>query len=92
MVSNAAAEFGQDDALLLRVGVCESHLRPEARNAESGATGIYQWLPYVWNANRHLLSYEAEDIWNPTAQARLTANALGRGEHWKWAASEGCWK
>jgi hypothetical protein len=43
--------FGKSDGLTwaLRVAHCESHYDPGAVNGDSGATGLFQFMPSTWN-------------------------------------------
>ena len=87
IVRDAAAEFGVDGDRLVRLGVCESGLRPDAKNPRSTARGVFQYLDRTWTSARTRLydrgidpaPYEEADVWNPVAQARITANVISEG-------------
>ncbi len=69
----AADRYGQPRADMLRVAQCESVLDPNAVNASSGVSGLFQFLPSTWATT----PYANEDIFDPVANA----NAAG----WMWA-------
>ena len=69
----AADRYGQPRADMLRVARCESNLVPRARNASSGASGLFQFLPSTWRTT----PYADQNIFDPWA----SANAAG----WMWA-------
>jgi uncharacterized protein YraI len=69
----AADRYGQPRADMLRVARCESNLNPRARNASSGASGLFQFIPSTWQST----PYRDQNIFDPWA----SANAAG----WMWA-------
>ncbi len=90
VVEDAAREFGVDADEMLALGQCESGLRPEAKNTRSTARGVFQYLDGTWSRARWRLyergidaaPYEEVDVWNPVAQARITANVIAEGGWW----------
>lgn len=44
----AAREAGINEATALRIAKCESSLNPNAKNAHSSATGLYQFTTPTW--------------------------------------------
>lgn len=68
----------------LRVGVCESGLRPWARNRKSSAAGIFQLVG---------LHYRGRfDPLNGGLNIRYSWHLSRRGTNWRpWNASRGCW-
>ena len=46
----AATAYGVPSATLIRKAHCESGLNPYARNPQSAATGILQFLPSTWRS------------------------------------------
>ena len=69
----AADRYGQSRADMLRVARCESNLNPQARNASSGASGLFQFIPSTWQST----PYRDQNIFDAWANA----NAAG----WMWA-------
>ncbi|MDQ4100243.1 MAG: SH3 domain-containing protein [Chloroflexota bacterium] len=69
----AADRYGQPREDMLRVARCESNLIPTARNASSGASGLFQFLPSTWETTPYR-DYNIFDAW-------ASANAAG----WMWA-------
>lgn len=50
MIVELAGEYGVDQEAALRIARCESSLVWNARNPNSSATGVYQWLEGSWEA------------------------------------------
>lgn len=48
LIVKLAFEYGVDPKTALRIGNCESGLKPDARNRKSTATGVFQWLEGTW--------------------------------------------
>lgn len=69
----AADRYGQPRADMLRVARCESVLDPNAYNASSGASGLFQFLPGTWAST----PYADQNIFD----AEANANAAG----WMWS-------
>lgn len=82
----AAAEYGVDGQLMLRIARCESGLNPRAVNASSGALGLFQHLPSLWPARAAGLGYPPEAWSDPTANARVSAVLLRDGGPGHWRA------
>lgn len=80
MISVAAVAYGQSSGMLLRKAECESHLWPYARNASSGASGLFQFLPSTWRST----PFGGFSIFDPFAQALAAGwmHARGRGSEW----------
>ncbi len=49
----------------LRVAYCESRYDPRAYNAESGASGLFQFMPATWNGH-----FRGWNLWDAATQAR----------------------
>ncbi len=69
----AADRYGQPRADMLRVARCESNLNPNAVNASSGASGLFQFMPGTW-ASTPYANQSIFDAW-------ASANAAG----WMWS-------
>ena len=42
--------YDLDGPKVLHIGICESNLRPEAKNAHSSASGVFQFISGTWNS------------------------------------------
>jgi uncharacterized protein YraI len=73
IIYEAADYYGQPRADMLRVARCESVLDPNAVNASSGASGLFQFMPSTWATT----PYANENIFD----ARANAFAAG----WMWS-------
>lgn len=87
VVEAAAAEFGQDAEAMLKVAHCESTFRLEAVG-KAGEIGLFQFMPRTWERNGARLGYTMEDVWDPVAQSRVTAEMWSRGQAYQWS----CWR
>lgn len=48
LIIKLSLEYGVDTDTALRIAKCESGFDPNAKNPNSTATGIYQWLSTTW--------------------------------------------
>jgi uncharacterized protein YraI len=76
----AADEYGQPREDMLRVAQCESLLDPNAVNATSGASGLFQFLPITWART----PWANDDIFDPVANAQAAAWMWANGNRGEW--------
>jgi soluble lytic murein transglycosylase-like protein len=76
----AADEYGQSREDMLRVARCESVLDPNAVNASSNASGLFQFLPSTWETT----PYADQDIFDPVANAEAAAWMWDNGRRNEW--------
>ncbi len=76
----AADEYGQPREDMLRVARCESVLDPNAVNATSGASGLFQFLDGTWART----PYADQDVFDPVANAYATAWMWAQGNRNEW--------
>lgn len=99
VIRSAAEEFGVPGDLLMAIARCESGLRPDAKSRQSTASGLFQYLDFTWERARTRLyergidtePYGPQDVWNPIATSRVTANVVAEGGLSWWAESAHCW-
>lgn len=92
IVSEAAAEFGTDPQVMLRVARCESGLRPDAVNRTSGAAGLFQHLPQYWAGRAEAVGSPDAGPEDPVANSRAAAWMMSVQGLAPWAASRSCWQ
>ena len=80
IITAAANRYGQSPSALLAVARCESNLDPNAYNARSGASGLFQFLPGTWRTT----PYAASSIFDPTANANAAAWMWSVGRRGEW--------
>ncbi len=80
IIYEAADYYGQPRADMLRVAQCESVLDPNAVNATSGVSGLFQFLPSTWATT----PYADEDIFDPVANAYAAAWMWDNGRRNEW--------
>ncbi len=76
----AADQYGQPREDMLRVARCESVLDPNAVNASSNASGLFQFLPSTWETT----PYADQDIFDPVANAQAAAWMWSEGRRGEW--------
>lgn len=80
----AANRWGADPTQLLRVAYCESHYNPNAYNASSGASGLFQFLPTTWAANSVRAGYAGASPFDPVANANTAAMMFANQQAGQW--------
>ncbi len=85
IIRDAAAKYGIDPELLLRVAYCESRYDPLAYNGILGASGLFQIIPGTWRANSVPAGYAGASVWDPVANANVAAWMFARGGASQWA-------
>jgi hypothetical protein len=76
----AAVAYGVSPSMLWRKALCESRLYRFARNAASGAAGLFQFLGSTWRST----PFGRFSVWSPYASAFAAAwmHRAGRGGEW----------
>ncbi len=85
IILDAAARWGADPNQLLRVARCESSFNPNAYNASSGASGLFQFLSGTWAANSVRAGYAGVSVFNAVANANTAAMMFAQGQARQWA-------
>jgi uncharacterized protein YraI len=80
IITEAANKYGQNPQTMLAVARCESGLNPNAYNARSGASGLFQFLPGTWRTTP-FASYSIFDGW-ANANAAAWMWSVGRRGEW----------
>ena len=80
IITEAANRYGQNPAAMLAVARCESGLNPNAYNARSGASGLFQFLPSTWRTTPYA-GYSIFDAW-ASANAAAWMWSVGRRGEW----------
>lgn len=76
----AAREAGINEATALRIAKCESSLNPNAKNAHSSATGLYQFTTGTWRWIR--AEADGLDRTNPYHSIAMFIKYYPRYPHW----------
>lgn len=84
IIRAAAARWGADETQLLRVAYCESRYNPNAYNASSGASGLFQFLASTWAANSVRAGYAGASVFDPVANANTAAYMFAAGQARQW--------
>lgn len=80
----AANRWGASADQLLRVARCESGYNPNAYNASSGASGLFQFLASTWAANSVRAGYGGYSVFDPVANANTAAMMFANGQAGQW--------
>ena len=78
LIMAAAATYGVDGNWMIRIGECESGLRPNAVSGNGLYFGIFQFLPSTFAA------HGGTNVFDPVQQANITANMLAHGGARSW--------
>ena len=82
----AAARWGASNPVLVRVAQCESALHPQAYNASSGSSGLFQFLPTTYWAYARLAG-ETRSYWSASGSADVAAWMFAHGLAHQWACA-----
>jgi surface rod structure-forming protein G/transglycosylase-like protein with SLT domain len=85
IIRAAAATWGADPDQLLRVAWCESRYNPNAYNASSGASGLFQFMPRTFAVNSVRAGYGGASIFDPVASANTAAYMFVNGQARQWS-------
>jgi hypothetical protein len=84
IIRDAAARWGADPDQLLRIAYCESHYNPNAYNASSGASGLFQFLASTWALQSPKAGYGGASVFDPVANANTAAMMFAMGQARQW--------
>lgn len=83
-------EYGIDSTIPLEIARCESNYNYTSKNANSSASGVFQFITSTWNGTpegKHGLS-----PFNADANVRAGIRKISEGGINAWSASKDCWK
>ncbi|MEK6881186.1 MAG: transglycosylase SLT domain-containing protein [Nanoarchaeota archaeon] len=92
IIISTAEEQNINPDLFLKVAICESGLNPNAKNPNSTASGLFQFLKTTWDRTIKEMGKLTYDVFNPYHNAEAAAyliNKDGLARHWK--ESRNCW-
>lgn len=81
----AAQRHGVSEAWLRRVAWCESRYVPWARNARSGAAGLFQFMPRTWAWMSAQAGRVGANVYDAWAASDVAAWAFRNGYAGHWA-------
>lgn len=87
-IADYAIEKEVDPDLILRIAKCESGLNPKAKNPNSTASGVFQFINSTWN------HYCKGDVFNAKDNVTCAVDLIADGGLSHWRAdprSESCW-
>ena len=84
IIRAAAAKWGADETQLLRVSYCESRYNPNAYNASSGASGLFQFIASTWAPNSIRAGYSGASVFDPVANANTAAYMFANQQARQW--------
>lgn len=83
IIYQAADKWGQSRADMLRVARCESLLNPNIVNSQSGASGLFQFMPSTFAFTPN--GKAGQDIFDPAANADAAGWMWANGMRHHWA-------
>ena len=84
IIRAAATRWGADETQLLRVAYCESRYNPNAYNASSGASGVFQFLATTWAPNSVRAGYAGASVFDPVANVNTAAYMFANQQARQW--------
>jgi hypothetical protein len=78
IIRTAASRYGANGDQMVRVARCESGLNPRAYDPNSGASGLFQFMPGTF------YGHGGHDIWDPTDQSNVAAKMFAQGQSGAW--------
>lgn len=76
---------GTNYNVLDRIATCESNWRTNAKNPNSSASGVFQFLSSTWN------KWGQGDVFNPYDNIRSAVKLFDAEGTTPWLASKKCW-
>jgi hypothetical protein len=90
IVEAAARRHGLDPALFAKIAWCESKGDPHAYNP-SGASGLFQQLKAYWAGRAAAAGLPGADVFDPVANAEVSAWLMATSGPQHWNPSRSCW-
>lgn len=88
-IANAAAQYGVDPLLLLKIANAESGFDPNAKAYKGTSSGLFMFNDGTWAETESGKAGLSRN--DPTAAALEAAKAIANGEIFRWYASVGAW-
>ncbi len=85
IIINNAQKYALSETLLLAIAKAESGLNPWAKNKNSSASGIFQWINSSWRDICRPLGFS--DVHNPKENVECAAITIKKGGLFHWSAS-----
>lgn len=88
IVRQAARTYGLDEENFVSIAMCESTMRPDAVNYdyyENGhPSGLFQHISGYWPARAAKYGYAGASVFDPVANANVTAAMWSEGFSYLW--------
>lgn len=90
IVRDAARKYGIDEEHFVQIARCESSMNPNSVNykysedGESFPSGLFQHLSNYWPARAAKYGYAGANVFDPVAQANVTAGMFRDGNQGLW--------
>lgn len=81
-----AQEYGVPVEEALDIAFCESSFNPNAKNPNSSAVGLYQFLSgtFLEGVKKRNLDWTLDDRYDPKKNIDMAMWMMSRGEYWRW--------
>lgn len=93
-IIKTAEEFGYSTTTALAIAKAESNLNPNAKNAHSTASGLYQFINDTFKGfciDKYKYAESMEQKNDPDIQIKCAIRMLAEGGDKHWAASSHVW-
>jgi hypothetical protein len=90
LIKDYSAQYGISADLPLRIAKCESGYRWDAKNKNSSASGVFEYLSSTWAGTDE--GKAGLSVFNADANVRAAIKYIAsRGHAQPWLASKSCW-
>ena len=89
LIKDYSAQYGISADLPLRVALCESGYTGSAKNKNSTASGVFQYIASTWRHTEAGLT--GLSPFDADANVHMAIKSIASGGISNWAASKGCW-
>lgn len=90
LIKNYSAQYEINADLPLAIARCESGFNANAKNRNSSASGVFQWLSSSWR-NQPASQNGAVSVFNADANVSAAVWLIAHGKTSGWNASKSCW-
>ena len=91
MIEQSAKDYGVDVGLAKRIAFAESGYNPNAKNAHSSASGIYQFLSSSWQTYSVKAGMGGADVFDAGSNIKVAMYVLSTVGTSPWISSRSKW-
>lgn len=94
MIYDKSKDYGLDSGTTMLIAWCESRFRSDAKNPNSTATGVFQFIRGSWQYYGERIygkEFEFKSPTNPVDNIDLALTIMSERGYTDWTASSHCW-